>query len=179
MEKDNTGDLGITIGMDVSDRFTEIFAIDERGEWIESGRMPTKQEALREGLSRYPRARVVLEVGCHSAWISRQLESEGFEVVTASSGEEGLELARTLKPSLITLDVLMPSMDGWSVLQEVKADPELDNIPVVMITSKTKDKDRKWGMEQGADDYITKPFEADALLDVINRFVHGRIGAES
>ena len=84
MDKNNTRDLGTTIGMDVSDRFTEAYAIDEGGEWIESWRMPTKQEAFREGLSRYPGARVVLEVGCHSPWISRQLQAEGFEVIVAN-----------------------------------------------------------------------------------------------
>jgi len=75
---------GITIGLDVSDRFTEAYAIDAQGEWVESWRMPTKQEALRSGLSRYPGARVVLEVGCHSPWISRQLKEDGFEVLVAN-----------------------------------------------------------------------------------------------
>ena len=84
MDKGITGELGITIGMDVSDRFTEAYALDEHGEWVESWRMPTKQEALRSGLSRYPGARVVLEVGCHSPWISRQLKADGFEVIVAN-----------------------------------------------------------------------------------------------
>jgi transposase len=75
---------GITIGLDVSDRFTEAYAIDADGEWVESWRMPTKQAALCEGLSRHPGVRVVLEVGCHSPWISRQLKQEGFEVIVAN-----------------------------------------------------------------------------------------------
>jgi transposase len=79
-----TGDRRITIGMDVSDRFTEAYAMDDRGAWVESWRMPTKQEALRSGLSRYPGVRVVLEVGCHSPWISRQLKADGFEVIVAN-----------------------------------------------------------------------------------------------
>jgi transposase len=70
--------------MDISDRFSEAYALDEHGEWVESWRMPTKQGALRDGLSRYPGARVVLEVGCHSPWISRQLGAEGFEVIVAN-----------------------------------------------------------------------------------------------
>jgi transposase len=84
MGKGNSEATGITIGLDISDRFTEAYAIDEHGEWVESWRMPTKPEALRRGLSRYPGARVVLEVGCHSPWISRQLEAEGFEVIVAN-----------------------------------------------------------------------------------------------
>jgi transposase len=84
MGKGITTTHGITIGLDVSDRFTEAYALDEHGEWVESWRMPTKQGALREGLSRYPGARVVLEVGCHSPWISRQLKADGFEVIVAN-----------------------------------------------------------------------------------------------
>ena len=84
MSKGTTEATGITIGMDISDRFTEAYALDEHGEWVESWRMPTKQGALREGLSRYPGVRVVLEVGCHSPWISRQLKREGFEVIVAN-----------------------------------------------------------------------------------------------
>jgi PAS domain S-box-containing protein len=92
--------------------------------------------------------------------LQRTLEAEGFTVVTASTGEEGLELARELKPSLMTLDVLMPSMDGWSVLQEVKADPELENIPVMMI-SIAGDKDL--GYTLGAVECLTKPVDRDKL----------------
>jgi transposase len=84
MGKGITTTHGITTGLDVSDRFTEAYAIDGDGEWVESWRMPTKQGALREGLARYPGARVVLEVGCHSPWISRQLKQEGFDVIVAN-----------------------------------------------------------------------------------------------
>jgi CheY-like chemotaxis protein/anti-sigma regulatory factor (Ser/Thr protein kinase) len=99
--------------------------------------------------------------------LQRTLESEGFSVVTASSGEEGLELARELKPSLMTLDVLMPSMDGWSVLQEVKADPELENIPVMMI-SIAGDKDL--GYTLGAVECLTKPVDRDRLRQLAGQY---------
>src|SRR5262249_41681191 len=78
------GKTGITIGLDVSDRFTEAYAIDANGEFVASWRIPTKAAAFREQLSRDPGARVVLEVGCHSPWISRQLRGDGFEVVVAN-----------------------------------------------------------------------------------------------
>jgi transposase len=84
MAKGTTAGNGITIGLDVSDRFTEAYAIDADGQWIESWRMPTKPAALRSGLARYPGARVVLEVGCHSPWISRQLQEEDFEAIVAN-----------------------------------------------------------------------------------------------
>ena len=84
MAKSTTGKVGITIGLDVSDRLTEAYAIDADGEWVESWRIPTKETALRGGLSRYPGARAVLEVGCHSPWISRHLKKEGYEVIVAN-----------------------------------------------------------------------------------------------
>jgi CheY-like chemotaxis protein len=99
--------------------------------------------------------------------LQRTLESDGFSVVTASTGEEGLELARKLKPSLMTLDVLMPAMDGWSVLQEVKADPELENIPVMMI-SIAGDKDL--GYTLGAVECLTKPVDRDKLRQLASQY---------
>jgi len=99
--------------------------------------------------------------------LQRTLESGGFSVVTAATGEEGLELARKLKPSLITLDVLMPSMDGWSVLQEVKADPELEHIPVMMI-SIVGDKDL--GYTLGAVECLTKPVDRDRLRKLASQY---------
>jgi len=84
MEQGITMNRGITIGLDVSDRFTEAYAIDGEGKWIESFRVPTTCEGLATGLSRYAGARVVLEVGAHSPWMSRQLKEEGFEVIVAN-----------------------------------------------------------------------------------------------
>jgi transposase len=79
-----TGTAEITIGLDVSDRFTEAYAIDANGQFVASWRVPTKAAALREHLSRYPGTRVVLEVGCHSPWMSRQLRADGREVIVAN-----------------------------------------------------------------------------------------------
>jgi CheY-like chemotaxis protein/anti-sigma regulatory factor (Ser/Thr protein kinase) len=100
----------------------------------------------------------------------RFLAREGFDVVTASDGREGLELARTLRPSLITLDVLMPEFDGWSVLQALKADPELAQIPVLMLT--ILDEKHK-GYALGAADYMTKPFDRDRLRALLAKYGNG------
>ena len=99
--------------------------------------------------------------------LQRTLESDGFTVVTAATGEEGLELAREVRPSLMTLDVLMPAMDGWSVLQEVKADPELEDIPVMMI-SIAGDKDL--GYTLGAVECLTKPVDRDKLRQFAKQY---------
>ncbi|MGH6945769.1 MAG: response regulator [Kiloniellales bacterium] len=97
----------------------------------------------------------------------RFLTKEGFDVVTAEHGEEGLGLARSLKPAVITLDVLMPGLDGWSVLQELKADPELAAIPVLMLT--IVDEKNK-GYSLGASDYMTKPIDRNHLRALLSKY---------
>jgi CheY-like chemotaxis protein len=99
--------------------------------------------------------------------IERFLVRDGFDVVKAHSGEEGLRLAHDVHPSAITLDVMMPDMDGWAVLRSIKADPHLSDIPVVMVTM-VDDKTR--GYSLGATDYLTKPVDRDALLCSLDRY---------
>jgi CheY-like chemotaxis protein/anti-sigma regulatory factor (Ser/Thr protein kinase) len=99
--------------------------------------------------------------------IGRFLEKDGFNVVTATSGEEGLRLAHQLQPAVITLDVMMTDMDGWSVLRALKVDPLLHTIPVVMLTM-VDDKTR--GYSLGATDYLTKPVDRERLHNTLARF---------
>ena len=101
--------------------------------------------------------------------VRRTLEKEGIAVIPALSGEEGIELARQLKPSVITLDVMMPGSDGWNVLRTLKADPVLGKIPVVMLTIID---DKNLGFSLGASEYLTKPVDRDRLIQVIRRFRH-------
>jgi len=98
--------------------------------------------------------------------IKINLEAEGYEVVLALSGEEALEKARASPPDLITLDVLMPEMDGFEVLGALKRDVALISIPVIMI-SVVNEIRKKRGMEMGATDYILKPIDFDNLLNRI------------
>jgi adenylate cyclase len=97
----------------------------------------------------------------------RYLSREGFDVVTAGGGVEGLKFARELHPSVITLDVFMPDMDGWSVLQEIKRDAELSSIPVIMMTI-SDEKQR--GFTLGASGYLTKPVDRAQLAQLLDRF---------
>jgi adenylate cyclase len=101
----------------------------------------------------------------------RLLVREGCDVVTARDGTEGLKLARQVKPALIILDVLMPGLDGWSVLQELKADRELAEIPVVLLTI-LDEKNRGYAL--GAAEYMTKPIEQDRLRKLIAKFRSGK-----
>ncbi|MDE3167856.1 MAG: response regulator [Acidobacteriota bacterium] len=103
--------------------------------------------------------------------IQRFLGKEGFSVVTASSGAEGLRLARASLPDAITLDVIMPGMDGWAVLRELKADPELANIPVIMLTMVDS---MNLGYALGAVEYMTKPVDRERLLAVMEKYRHER-----
>lgn len=99
--------------------------------------------------------------------ISRFLSKDGFRTVAAEDGERGLKLARELHPAAVTLDILMPGMDGWKILTEMKADPELADIPVI-VASILDEKDT--GFSLGAADYLTKPIERERLLSLIRRY---------
>jgi PAS domain S-box-containing protein len=97
----------------------------------------------------------------------RTLEKEGFTLHYASGSEQGLRLARTLRPAVITLDVMMPGMDGWAVLAALKNDPEIADIPVVMVTFVD---DKNLGYALGASDYLTKPIDRQRLASVLKKF---------
>ncbi|MFB0527045.1 MAG: PleD family two-component system response regulator [bacterium] len=96
--------------------------------------------------------------------IKINLEAEGYEAILALSGEEGLEKAKASPPDLITLDVLMPEMDGFEVMEALKKDEALNSIPVMMI-SVVNEIRRKRGIKMGAADYLLKPIDFDNLLD--------------
>jgi len=102
--------------------------------------------------------------------IERYLTKDGFKVITANGGQEGLRIAHEIRPAAITLDVMMPEMDGWAVLRALKADPDLRPIPVIMLSMID---DRSRGYSLGAVDYLTKPVDRDQLHKVLARYRHG------
>jgi CheY-like chemotaxis protein len=99
--------------------------------------------------------------------LARGLEKDGFAVTTAGSGEEALRLAAETRPDVISLDVLMPGMDGWTVLRALKADPRTADIPVVMISMLDS---QAMGYALGAADYLLKPFDRERLVAVLRRY---------
>jgi CheY-like chemotaxis protein/anti-sigma regulatory factor (Ser/Thr protein kinase) len=101
--------------------------------------------------------------------VVRLVTKEGYKVMAAASGPEGLEMARTFRPSVITLDVMMPEMDGWSVLAELKADVELADIPVIMLTVLDE---KNLGYALGASDYVTKPVDRERLVPILKKHLH-------
>jgi len=92
------------------------------------------------------------------------INQAGYEVITASSGKEGLELVRKHKPDLVLLDIIMPGMDGFEVCEALRNDDSNNLMPIIILTAKNKDEDKLRGLELGADDYITKPFNPRELI---------------
>ena len=93
-----------------------------------------------------------------------RLNAHGYEVVTAVDGEDALRSARELEPDLVLLDIMMPKLDGISVLKQLKGDTALPFIPVILVTARADTRDIVGGLEAGADDYLAKPFEQAALV---------------
>lgn len=97
------------------------------------------------------------------------LEYEGYSVVEATNGREGLDMARLHKPDLILLDLMMPEMDGWQVITALKDRPDTMNIPVVLLTAKTDEASQLRGFQEGIIDYITKPFNPLVLSRYVEK----------
>ncbi len=99
---------------------------------------------------------------------STLLERAGHQVIAVSSAEEGIERARAEPPHLVIMDVIMPGMNGFQATRTLTRDPLTANVPIVMITTKSMETDRVWGMRQGAKAFITKPVNEKDLLACIN-----------
>ncbi len=97
--------------------------------------------------------------------------AEGYEVISASNGEEAIEKARSEQPDLIILDIMMPRIDGYEACRILKANPVTKNIPVLLLTAKGRDIDKRLGYEVGATDYIVKPFSPNKLIDRIHKLL--------
>ena len=102
------------------------------------------------------------------------IEAEGYEVITASNGEEAIKKARKEQPNLIILDIMMPKVDGYEVCRVLKANPLTKKIPVILLTAKGREIDKRLGFEVGASDYIVKPFSPSKLIDKINEHLFSR-----
>jgi DNA-binding response OmpR family regulator len=100
------------------------------------------------------------------------LEGEGYQVLVSFNGEDALNKARTEKPDLILLDLMLPKLDGYKVCRLLKFDERYKHIPILMLTAKTQEKDKILGKETGADAYITKPFDMDELMEKIKTYLN-------
>jgi DNA-binding response OmpR family regulator len=98
-------------------------------------------------------------------------EIEGFDVVTATNGEEGLERAHAVQPDVVISDIMMPKRDGLQLLGDLKSDPETEDLPVILLSAKAQKSEVQEGLDLGADDYITKPFDPIKLIERLNGVV--------
>jgi len=144
---------------------------------VPASRLPAKspgaaEETANGGATNGPAILIIDDDGGGAGVMSRILAKEGYRAVPATNGEDGLRLAREIKPALILLDVLMPHVDGWTVLARLKADAQLADIPVVMISVTP---DRRFGVTLGAADYLVKPIEQSRLLQTLRKHIgeHG------
>ena len=99
--------------------------------------------------------------------LSNILLRNGYEVSTADTGEVGLKEARSLKPDLILMDVVMPGLNGFQATRKLTRDPETCHIPVIIVSTKDQKTDKVWGERQGAKDYLVKPVSEKKLIDAI------------
>jgi CheY-like chemotaxis protein len=99
--------------------------------------------------------------------LSRRLQRKGYEVTMAVDGGEGVEMAKSLLPDLILMDMSLPVIDGWEATRQIKANEETKNIPVIALTAHAMSGDREKALEAGCDDYDTKPVELPRLLEKI------------
>ena len=102
------------------------------------------------------------------------LETSGYECVTAMDGEEGLKLAREINPDLIILDVMMPKINGYKISRLLKYDNKYKDIPIIMVTARSQLEDKAIGEETGVNEYITKPFELDAIVKKVEEYLGGK-----
>src|SRR4051794_5839828 len=101
-------------------------------------------------------------------------EMEGFDVLVAHDGEEGIAVARRDHPDVIVSDIMMPKKSGLELVTELKGDPDTTAIPILLLSAKAQNADVRSGLDSGADDYITKPFEPLELVDRVNRLLEAR-----
>ena len=118
---------------------------------------------------------VVEDSDAYRTMMSDLLKSQGFEVDTASNGLEALNKVQSggVLPDLIVLDIVMPEMNGYDFCRRVKSDPKTKDLPVIMCSSKSEEFDHYWGLKQGADAYLNKPFEPSELLSTIKQLLKG------
>lgn len=109
----------------------------------------------------------------HLYSLSKIVEEQGHEVITATTGEEGIEAATQNLPDLILMDVVMPGLNGFQATRKISKNSATSSIPVIFVTTKNQETDRIWGMRQGASAYLTKPVDKKALISAINESLGG------
>lgn len=103
--------------------------------------------------------------------ITNLLRENGLQVTVAGDGQQALEQVENSPPDLVVLDIVMPILNGYEVCRRIKSNPQTQNLPVVMCSTKNEEFDRYWGMRQGADAYVSKPFQPSELVGTVKRLL--------
>ncbi|MDX1504086.1 MAG: response regulator [Spongiibacter sp.] len=114
-----------------------------------------------------PRVLIVDDSPTEILKITQILHKRGYEVITAASGEEGVEMVKTEMPDVVLMDIVMPGLNGFQATRQLSRDPQTSGVPVIIVTTKSQDTDRLWGQRQGAKGYITKPVDGRVLIKTI------------
>jgi signal transduction histidine kinase/DNA-binding response OmpR family regulator len=163
------GSIGVESELGVGTTFT--IHLPAVAESKREDKVATTQEVVKTELGGAEAGATVLVIDDEETareLLQRSLEKDGYQVVLASNGKQGLDLARSVKPAVITLDVMMPTMDGWTVLKALKEDEELKDIPVIMVTI-VSDKEMMFAL--GAVEHLTKPVDRSALRAVVEKYM--------
>jgi CheY-like chemotaxis protein len=110
--------------------------------------------------------------------ITVNLELEGFEVIPAIDGQDALDKVKDARPHVVTLDVMMPRVDGWEAAARLRQDPETAHVKVVLLSARAQEADIQRGEKIGVDAYLTKPFDPDELIDIVRRLFES-VGTET
>jgi twitching motility two-component system response regulator PilH len=125
--------------------------------------MPTKERVMAKKVLVVDDSPTDLQV------LSTLLRKQGYEVTTAVDGEDALDKAAATHPPVVLLDIILPKKNGYQVCRQLKTQPETNGIKVILVSSKNQESDKFWGLKQGADDYIAKPYRDEDLLAAIAR----------
>ena len=122
-------------------------------------------------MSQKPKVLIVDDEAFNVDYLEQALEDSNYQIITASNGQEALDKIHSEQPDLVLLDLAMPVLDGFAVLAQVKADQVLRDIPVIIISAEHDSKSVVKGIKQGAEDYLTKPVNADLLVKKVKEFL--------
>ncbi len=116
-----------------------------------------------------PRVLIVDDSPTETYKFKEILEKNGFEIITADNGADGVAVARQEIPDVVLMDVVMPGLNGFQATRQISKNEETKHIPVIIVTTKDQETDKVWGKRQGASDYLTKPVDEKLLLETIKR----------
>ena len=122
-------------------------------------------------MNQKPKVLIVDDEPFNLDYLEQELEELNYELITASNGREALDKIQSHPPDLVLLDLQMPVLDGFAVLAQLKADNELRNIPVIIVSAANDSRSIVKGIKQGAEDYLTKPVDADLLVQKVKEYL--------